>query len=270
MRLLRALSLDVVAGAACGGLLAESVTGVRMLPAWWIALLTAVWSIYTGDHLLDARRSLGPLATYRHTFHRDHAGVLSVALAGAVVAGLTASLGLRPPVQKLGFALTALVLLYLVSAQGLLWPRLPKEPVAGLLYAVGIWSGPLVMSERPFPGPMIAALLQALAALLNLAAFAVFEAPIDRQHGTRSVSLRWGTGRVRQAVVVTGFAGALGALGVGMRLQPGLASAWAVIAAQIVWPGVMLMGSGWFGRHERYRSWGDGVFLLGALPRLLS
>lgn len=269
MRLLRALSLDVVAGAACGGLLAESVTGVRMLPAWWVALLCAVWSVYTGDHLLDARRSVGPLATYRHRFHRDHAATLSVALAVAVAAGLTASLGLRPPVQKLGFGLTAIVLLYLVSAQGLLWPRLPKEPVAGLLYAVGIWSGPLVLSERPFPGPVMAALLQALAALLNLAAFAVFETEVDLQHGSRSLSLRWGSRRVRQAVVVTGLAGSIGALALGIRLEPGIGIAWVVIAAQIIWPALMLMGSAWFGGQERYRSWGDAVFLLGALPRVL-
>ena len=32
MRLLRALSLDVVAGAACGGLLAEHMTRARMFP----------------------------------------------------------------------------------------------------------------------------------------------------------------------------------------------------------------------------------------------
>ena len=260
----------MVAGAACGGLLAESVTGVRMLPAWWIALLAAVWSIYTGDHLLDARRVVGPLATDRHRFHRDHAGILSLALAVAVIVGLAASLRLRPPVQSLGFGLTAIVLLYLVSAQGLLWPRLPKEPVAGLLYAVGIWSGPLVMSAEPFPGPFVAALMQACAALLNLAAFAVFETEIDRQHGARSLSLLWGSERVRQAVVGAGVVGAVGALAAGISLQPSVVSAWIVIAAQIVWPGVMLMGSGWFGRHERYRSWGDGVFLLGALPRLLS
>lgn len=259
----------MVAGAACGGLLAESVTGVRMLPAWWVALLTAVWSIYTGDHLLDARRAVGPLATDRHRLHRDHAGVLSLALAVAVTVGLTASLGLRPPVQKLGFGLTAIVLLYLVSAQGLLWPRLPKEPVAGLLYAVGIWSGPLMMSAEPFPGPLVAALMQACAALLNLAAFAVFETEIDRQHGSRSISLLWGSGRVRQAVVGAGVCGAFGALAAGIALQPAVPSAWVVIAVQIAWPGLMLVGSDWFGEAERYRSWGDAVFLLGALPRLL-
>lgn len=269
MRLFRALSLDVVAGAACGGLLAEAVTGARMRPAWWVALLTAVWSVYTGDHLLDARRAVGPLATERHRLHRDHAGLLSVALAVAVIAGLTASLGLRPPLQRLGFALTAIVLLYLVSAQGLLWPRLPKEPIAGLLYAVGIWSGPLAMSAHPFPGPVVAALMQALAALLNLATFAVFETEIDRQHGSRSISLRWGSGRVRRGVVGVGVVGAFGALAAGVSLQPTVASAWVVLAVQIVWPAVMLAGSAWFGEDGRYRAWGDAVFLLGALPRLL-
>jgi hypothetical protein len=34
-------------------------------------------------------------------------------------------------------------------------------------------------------------------------------------------------------------------------------------------PALMLLASGWFGRHERYRVLGDSVFLLGALPRLL-
>jgi len=147
----RAISLDVVVGAACGGLLAEHVTNARMPPGWWIALLTAVWSIYTADHLLDARRSPGTSGSYRHKFHRRHARALTIALGFAIVVGLGAALTLRPTVQIYGIGLSIAVVQYLASAQGLILRSVPKEPIAGLLYAAGIWGGPIVMGEGPQP-----------------------------------------------------------------------------------------------------------------------
>ena len=269
MRLLRALSLDVVAGAACGGLLAEFVTGARMLPVWWIALLTAVWSIYTGDHLLDAFSARGPLATHRHDFHRRHARALTIGLAAAVLCGLVASIALRPPVRAMGLALTALVLCYLASAQGLVLRSLPKEPMAGLLYAAGIWGGPLIMSDAA-PWQLGAAGLHAAAAVLNLAALGLFETEVDRQQGSRSLGLRFGPARVRQSVLIVSLLFCWLALWMAFKAPHEALPAFAVLSAQIAMPAAMLLASDWFTQAERYRVWGDSVFFLGALPRLLA
>jgi hypothetical protein len=269
VRVLRALSLDVVAGAACGGLLAEQAAGARMPAGWWVALLLAVWCIYTGDHLLDARgRSLTPVA-YRHAFHARHAGLLTIALAGCILAGLAAAGTLRPPVRIFGIGLSLAVVLYLASAQGLILPNLPKEPVAGILYAGGIWGGPILMGQGRTDRLLLATSFHALAAILNLAMVGVFEANVDRQGGHRSLALRWGRARAREWVVRAGLVGSGAALGAAL-VWPATEWVFGILAVQIAIPALALVGEGWFGKKERYRSWGDSVFLLGAVPRLAS
>ena len=269
MRVFRALSLDVVAGAACGGLLAEHMARTRMLPGWWIALLTAVWCIYTGDHLLDATRVTARPATYRRAFHRRHAKALTAALAAAVLIGLAAAWTLRAPVQRFGVGLSLAVMVYLASAQGLILPRLPKEPMAGLLYAAGIWGGPIVMGVGSRPALLLAASLQATAAVLNLAMLGVFETRVDLQEGHRSCALRWGRDRVRRGILAASLLGTLVA-GVLALIRPAEGDVFAVLALQVAAPMVLLMADRWFERDERYRFWGDAVFLLGALPRILA
>ena len=268
-RTLRALSLDVVAGALCGGLLAESVGEVRMRGAWWVALAAAVWSVYTGDHLLDALRSPGPLLAERHAFHRRHARFLVPALGFALLAGLGASLFLRAPVRHAGLFLTALVALYLLSAQNLALPRLPKEPSAALLYAAGIWMGPIILSDEPAFVLASAASLQALAAFLNLVCIGCFESEVDQSLGARSLARRFGADRVARAVMVSGAAGTLLAAALAIPSRGARSLAFAVLGVQVALPALMLFRRAWFGARERYRSVGDAVFLLGALPRLL-
>lgn len=147
MRLLRALSLDVVAGVACGGLLAEDLAQTRMKPAWWITLLTAVWSVYTVDHLLDAFRPGARPNTARHAFHRRHARGLVMALAVTVTVGFSAA-----------------------------------------------W-----LAATSAPAPWV----------------------------------------------------------------------FAILSVQIATPGALLLAEPWSRKGERYRGWGDSVFLLGVIPRLL-
>ena len=267
MRVLRALSLDVVAGAACGGLLAEHMSQARMLPAWWVALLAAVWCIYTGDHLLDARRRAKEPRTYRHAFHRRHARVLTLALTGGVIVGLSAASTLRPPVRLFGLGMSLSVVLYLASAQGLILAQLPKEPVAGLLYAAGIWGGPIAMADGPATGPLLAASLHAVAAILNLVMVGVFEITIDRDEGHRSVARAFGRDSARTGVMAASVLGSLAAAAIAFAL-PAWRAVFAILAVQVATPGLLLRVERWFGEHERYRFWGDSVFLLGAIPRL--
>ena len=260
----------MVAGTACGGLLAEHVTQTRMTPAWWVALLTAVWSVYTADHLLDAFRNRQPLLAYRHFFHHRHAGLLLPALVLAVTVGLVAAFGLRPPVRLFGAALSLVVVAYLASAQGMVFSSIPKEPVAGLLYAAGIWGGPLLMATTVRGPAFVAASLHAAAAILNLIMLGLFETDVDRLEGSRSLGLALGPDRVRRWTVIgstTGFVSALMLVAI-MPAEDRIV--FAVLAAQIGTPAAMLLGAHWFRRGERYRFFGDSVFLLGARPRLFA
>jgi 4-hydroxybenzoate polyprenyltransferase len=165
--------------------------------------------------------------------------------------------------------LSLAVVAYLASAQGLILPRLPKEPMAGLLYAAGIWGGPIVMGVGSTPALLLAASLQAVAAILNLAMLGVFETAVDQREGHRSVALLFGRERVRGWILLVSLLGALAA-GILMLLRPAERDVFAVLALQVAAPMALLIAESWFARDERYRIWGDSVFLLGALPRLLA
>ena len=182
-----------------------------------------------------------------------------------MVAG-AASWTLRPPVRLFGFGLGVVVLAYLASAQSLILSDLPKEPIAGILYAAGIWGGPIMMSDELTPGLLLAAALHALAAVLNLIMIGVFERDSDRRQGHRSIALRAGREPTRTLVLWAGAAGASAAAGlaVGTPSRAGFV----VLALQIATPALLLLADRWAARRERYRVWGDSVFLLGALPRI--
>ena len=53
-------------------------------------------------------------------------------------------------------------------------------------------------------------------------------------------------------------------------IQPVERDVFVVLALQVAAPGALLVANGWSGKDERYRRWGDSVFLLGAVPRLLA
>jgi hypothetical protein len=141
--------------------------------------------------------------------------------------------------------------------------------MAGVLYAAGIWGGPIVMGIGPTAALLLAAALQALAAILNLAMLGVFETGVDLRGGHRSLALRWGPERVRGWILAASLAGTLVALILAL-LRPMERAVFAVLALQAGAPMVLLMAQGWFERNERYRFWGDSVFLLGAIPRILA
>lgn len=269
LRLSRALSLDVVAGVACGGLLSTYTTRSAMAAPWWIALLAAVWATYTADHLMDAARS-PHLRAFRHRLHRRHRRALTVACGASVLLVVGSGLLQRPPVLAFHVALACALLLYLASAQGAVLPRVPKEAAAGLIYALGIWGAPLLMSPAPDRWMVLAFGLHALAAVLNLVAFATFDVDVDAALGARSLPRAWGSRDATAIAVIGGVAALAAGVGAVALGPPRLHAVFAILALTAAVPALLLAARGWFERGGRYRAWGDAAFLLAAVPPVLS
>lgn len=248
--------------------MAEHMARTSMGSGWWVALLCAVWCVYTGDHVLDARREPAQGDGSRRAFHRRHARGLSIAVACVVPVGLAAAATLPPPVLRFGLGLSALAIAYLASAQGLFLAHLPKEPIAGALYAAGIWGGPIAMSEGSDAWLILAAAVHGLAAVLNLTVFGVFEIEADRAEGHRSLARRFGRAATTSVALLAATIAALASIGMAAAGRDTLV--WCVLAIQVAVPAALLLARPWSDREERYRLWGDSVFLLGAAPRLLS
>ena len=80
------LSLDVVFGAMATLYFFQELLHVHLdWPAYGLLAL-AVWCIYTGDHLVDARKSKGPLSP-RRAFHLQYQSLLAVGIVLAVMGG---------------------------------------------------------------------------------------------------------------------------------------------------------------------------------------
>lgn len=93
------LNLDIVAGVAATGLLAERATGAsfpgELLPwSWWIVVPLTAWVVYTGDRLVDVHLAPAEHPTFRHQFHARHRRALTfacvvIAVCVAILAFLT-------------------------------------------------------------------------------------------------------------------------------------------------------------------------------------
>ena len=137
------LSLDAVAVALIWQVL-FTWTFLQRWPSWHegAILALAVWLIYVGDHLLDARR-LGRSRPHllRHRMHADHTGAFAAAWGvGCIAAVVVAWRWLEPDLVRVGLVVTGLVVAYAVSvhAGNRISRRGAKELAVGLLFAGGV------------------------------------------------------------------------------------------------------------------------------------
>lgn len=73
------LNIDIVAGVAATGILAERVTGSILPWSWWIVVPLSAWVVYTADRLIDVQLAPTEHPSYRHQFHARHRRVLIAA-----------------------------------------------------------------------------------------------------------------------------------------------------------------------------------------------
>ena len=112
-RVARAASVDVVLGVLCSAALASFVTEARLPLVWWFLLPAATWSVYSLDHLLDARRTGADAHSFRHVFFfRQRQSMLVLLLivvgSGGVAALLWWPRDLWPPALLVSVAAAAM------------------------------------------------------------------------------------------------------------------------------------------------------------------
>jgi len=274
----RLVSLDVAAAALGGGILASRVIGSSPRKSFYWLLPAGVWVAYTVDHLLDARR-MGPTArTPRHRFHYEHFVSLWVAvILIASICAIGGWIGLSWLGLIYAAAMCALVILHelIVKLTGnRASPLLIKELGVALVFTAGVWGMPWLRYEqetgRWLGWPMLLMVQYLLLAMVNLIEFSIYESKIDT--ADRQTSFVRGIGRRRAACIVI----VLLAIQIPLGFFAGI-----FVPARIVWmvEGIyLLMSIGlWIvlamprfaARSERYRTLGDGVFLLPLVMSLL-
>lgn len=249
-RLVQILSIDIVIGAVI--LLRFFCAHFGVNPGWEVYVLLggSVWLIYTVDHLRDAIKEVRS-GRDRYLFHKVYRKPL-VAGVFLVLGMMTALLFFIPPIiLKGGTALASLSLIYLL-VQHRLARFLSKEFYVALIYTSGILMVPMLLSEvydwRIF-------IMLFLLTFINLILFSWFEGKEDTLDGFKSIATELGKKHLEKLIIIL--------------LSVGLATSFSVLNFLTLYftlaftiYGLMVISPPWFEKSHRYRTIGDGVFLL--------
>jgi hypothetical protein len=276
---IRIISLDVAAAALGGGILAMRVIGSVPRPCFYWLLPAGVWVAYTVDHLLDAHR-MGPLAhTPRHRFHYHHRlGLWIVVVILSIACAVGGWIGLSWFGLIYAAVMCALVILHetIIKLTGdKVSPLLVKELGVAVVFTAGVWGMPW-LRHRLDTGhllgwPVVVMLQYFLLAVVNLIEFSIYESKIDAADGQTSFVLGIGrrrAGLIVQAVLVLQIPLVL--LVIFLYQSPKLWLAEAIYLAMTAGLWIVLKTPPFMARRERYRTLGDGVFLLPLLMLLVA
>lgn len=256
----RWLSLDIVLGAVFILAFLENVYHVQFTLSVYFALSSAIWLIYTCDHLIDAKRVV-ILSNERHRFHQRN--FISLVLTGGLVlifALLNASI-LPEPILRAGALLSAFCMSYLllVFVFKKLWI---KEVLVAVVYAVGIFLAPLTTKVNISVTDIMLIAQLTLIAFLNLMIFSYYDAERDARDGFNSLVLRLGM-KVSSILIQTfSLVSIVGAFTFFIVYSSN-------IQMLYLWMTLLLyflhMIPQVFATNDRYRMIGDGVFFLPAV-----
>lgn len=264
------LSLDVVVGSLVSGMLFADVLGANMHWTWYIALPLAVWIVYTADHLLDARRLGAEANTPRHLFHHEHFNVIG--LFWFVCLGIIILLIFFMPVYLIlcgvfvGFFSGLHLALVKWAGSRLRW-WLHKELGVALVYTMGVCCGPLFALNGGILNNSWGIILQFfLLALINLWLFSYFERDTDRKDGHTSFLLLIGDQTAKLGLVFMGLICL--SIGIAYLLSGHYLPMQLIFFLMLLTLALIFYFPSWSLKGEKYRIWGDAVFIFPILHLL--
>ncbi len=253
----RYLSLDIVLGAVL--ILAMLEKHYLLDLSWHIyfALASAVWIIYTIDHLLDAKAD-SPVE--RRKFHFTNFRALVLVCGCLAIVALVNVWFLPIAVIKNGALLAALCVAYLMLVYFVkgLWV---KEFLVAIGYAGGIFLSPLSTVTSINIEDWLLFLQLVLVALINLCIFSYYDREEDQSEGFGSVTISLGAQKTRSFIIIL-MASSMLLSTVTIFSIPSIANLSSVFLAMTVILGLIFWLPSYFHKHERFRLIGDGVFYL--------
>ncbi len=254
---LQHLSIDIVIGAVI--LLRFFCVQANVdvgLPVYFL-LASAVWLIYTTDHLRDTKQAKKPKRS-RYLFHEQNENVLKIVMSIVILFCIFCVFMVPMMILFAGIVLGALSLIYL-TIQNWLSKNGLKELYVSIIYTSGILLAPFVLAKQ-FDGFIFSLLL--IATFLNLILFSWFEEEEDRKDRFNSIATKWKSKNVEKLCLLL--------ISIGMAftiLNFDLISLYFLIVFAVF--AIMVLRKGRLSKSGIYRMIGDGVFLIPALFELL-
>jgi hypothetical protein len=209
---LNLLSLDVVFGAMAGMVFFSDLLEVNIAACVYFLLGLAVWSIYTLDHLMDARGAIGKPQSPRHQFHQKYHRLLFPLAICSVLTGailfftLTEMEFIRP--RGIGLGIVTVFWMGFLKIAGPTYSWL-KEISTALIYVLGISLAPFATVDFELIDITIYvfAFVYFLAALVNLLMLSYQDAEVDKKDGFGSVLVLIPKTGLKNLILVFGLTG---------------------------------------------------------------
>lgn len=260
---LQALSIDVAFGSTVMSAFVAHFMGVSVPFEVYVSLFTAVWLIYTIDHLIDAKKLNDNKASFRHLLHEKYFNELTILWIIVFLFGAFFSMFLPIETRKVGFLASALVIVHLVLVY-LLGSRvsifIQKEIGIAFTYCVGIAVGPVSLSSG-FDGFGYFFMGQIfLLALINLLEFSWFDRDLDKNQNQTSAVSNLGE-RLVLDIIFFLFAMFVLSLVVSFLFFPQYSSYETVLGIMGGTLFIVFAFQKHFIKNDRYRVFGDLIFL---------
>jgi hypothetical protein len=270
-RIVRILSLDILAGVYCGYTFARLILDSECPPITPLILCLTVWLIYTLDHLLDARTLKEKSGKPAYRWHYDMRKILWPILLATGLATLILSLAFLPArILIFGCIMGSFAILYTLVHQGLFRSRLTylfKEGWISIIYTLGIWGVPLLSyGTIPDIPVLLTIIIYLLLVLINVLIYSFFDYHIDGQESQQTLATVFGR-RITSHLLRLLNLSALLLIMVAYLILVDMAmgKVYIILLSMTAVLGLIIAFPRFFSKNERYGILADGVFLIPGL-----
>jgi hypothetical protein len=253
------LSIDVALGAVASAAFFGRILNVHILPQGFILLGIIVWLIYTADHLLDAWTMKETATSQRHHFHQKNFITLAFIFAGIGMIAIALMFMIRVQLITAGIVFGIFVVTYLLVNR---WLKYFKELTGSLLYTGGVLLPAWTLHTHPLSQQQYFTMgVFLLIVLTNMLIFARFSIDEDRLNQQKSLATIMGSRAMDVLIRMVAVACLLAVIySAATGLSPELVI---LFVMEIVL--ILVFELKYFRFNDRYRIYGDAVFLLPAI-----
>ncbi|MEM6734722.1 MAG: hypothetical protein AAF620_01515 [Bacteroidota bacterium] len=245
------LSLDIVLGAVILLRFFSNTLVVNPPIVVYFLLGSSVWIVYTIDHIRDAKKAK-ICSRHRYQFHLRNEKNLRIIVLVFIVVCIGMTFYIRLSILISGMLLVGFSGIYLL-VQDILAKNGLKEFYVALIYTLGILIVPFVLKGL-FELKIFISLF--LLSYANLIIFSWFEKGEDISDGFTSLAT-YVSGSVLQKIIL-----GIISLGISISISTDLTKTGIFFLAGFFVYAALFLQDKWSCRNDRFRTIGDGIFLM--------
>jgi 4-hydroxybenzoate polyprenyltransferase len=196
-KLIRILSIDIVAGVVAGSIFAAHIMKTGLPLSYLVVISLTVWLIYMTDHLFDGIKKKGDSAYEVHRLFYKYRTPVILALLILVIFDFRLAMYTLPPAMiQFGLITGGATIFYL--SFNFLWGKEPglffmKELWIAAIYTFAIWGGPVIYSGNSLHLWQVFIIISyGLLVLSNVLIYSYFEINEDKADGEHTFAVDFG------------------------------------------------------------------------------